>query len=280
MASKTLIEALDGIWAALTGSGGGGSSSGPARFQQVGIDGQPIDTSLPGLVTLQDQVNLGIYPGALSNDVIWQGDVTGFQSVLFEVQQLSGGSIRPETSVDPTFVRASQLPAYNVDQLNVPGPVLIMTSTAKYRVPVGAKYMRIRKVGDGATQVVVNLSQVAMDTIILQSGTIGYLETTANLTAGSTFTGNSRSTGMTMGGPQTRYKTFEASVFCDKTSELKIYESTDLGATYFLVSTTAVPASTMTRAKVDIFGTNYRADLKNVDATTATSTKLNTVLRT
>lgn len=276
MASKTLIEALDGIWTALTGSVGGGV--GPVRFQQVGIDGEPIDTDLPSEVALPDNVSFGVFSTTNANDVIGPFDTTGFNSILIEVQQVTG-SLRVETSIDGVN-RWTDLPAIAVDQLVTPIPGAVLFSTVKYRAPAGAKYVRVRQVGAGPSQAAVFGSQVPVVMPVINGGTLFYLESTANLPGvvsqpANTFNGSRRTNGGTAGSVGTRFRTFEARVRTNLAGTLYIDESIDSGTNWVEVDHVDItPTSSVAKGSlsVSILTADYRARFTNTDAVTTTST--------
>jgi len=226
------------------------------------VTGFPLDTSGASRVVFPDNVQLGVYTAALSNDVLFTLDTTNYNSIILEVQQLNSGSLRVETSVDGVN-RWTSLPGYDLDQVSNPGWNSLIVSTTKFRVPVGSRFMRVRKVGDGSTQVQVSGTQLAVPPSVVPGGSLSYTESTALLAAAATFTGTKRSNGGQQGAIGSRFKTFEAEAIASHDGTLIIEKSVDGGTVWFSVGSIAVTASTATRLSVPVFAPDYRAKYTN-----------------
>jgi hypothetical protein len=217
----------------------------------------------PTEVINPDNVQLGIYSFALGNDATPWIDTSNYNSLVAEVQQLDAGSFVVETSVDGVN-RPSALPIYNMDQVASPGWGQIMVSTAKYRIPVGAKFFRVRKIGNGAAQIQLTGSQFAIPGVVVaEVNTLSWTESTATLPAGQTFSGTHRSTGGTQAGPGTRWRTFNAEVRADQAGTLEIKKSLDGGTTWISVASIAVVANTVARLSVPVFAPGYQVFYTN-----------------
>lgn len=254
------------------------ASAGATPVQFVDPTGALIDTGQASKVAFSDNVLFGVYTAALGNDVIGPFETTGYGSFIAEVQQLSAGSLRVETSVDGVN-RWTDLPSYNVDQIASPGWSAVITSTAKYRIPTGAKWFRIRKISDGAAQVAISGSQFSAPAAVIPGGTLAFTETTANLPGtasapSNTFKGTRRNTGATQGGPGTRWRTFNARARCSHAALLEIYESLDAGSTWLSAGSIVVPADTTTLLSVAVLAPDYQVWLTNTTATVQTYSRV------
>jgi hypothetical protein len=249
-----------------------GTTESPMVSQQVGLNGEPVDTSEPARVDFADNAALGVYTVSLANEILGPStgfDTTGYGSLLVEVQQLTSGSIRAETSIDGVN-RWTDLPFCHMDHVGNPGALLVMTATGKYVIPRGAKFIRFRKVSAGDAQIAAYGCQNYVAPVETH-GTLAYTESTALLAAGATFTGSSRSSGATMGGPATRFRTYNVEVCCSHTATLEIQKSVDAGVTWVSVESAAVLAGVSKRLSTPVLAPNYRALLTNTAGTVQTS---------
>jgi hypothetical protein len=211
--------------------------------QQVGINGTLVDPDLPTPVEFADKVAFGTQNGTAADAILFFQDVTGYGSLDVEVRQVTGTSLRVETSFDGVN-DWRDAPGYAMDQVSNPGASAVLTSTIKYRIPVAGRWMRIRQIGAGSTQVRVVGSMIQSPPAAIQGGCMFYTESVALLSPSGVFNGSTRnnqgSTGAS-GTAGTRYRSFLAEVFTDQAGTLFIDKSTD-GATWRQVASVAISA--------------------------------------
>lgn len=230
-----------------------------AVTQIFGSNGALIDTTQPTAVTLPDNTQFGVTTGAAANDVLFIGDVTGFNSIQVEVQSLGGTSFRCEGSIDGVN-RWADCPGYADDQLTTPNYSALLTSTLKYRFPVGARFMRIRQLGTGSTQIAVTGSQLWREPA--KASTFFWTESTALLSGAGVFSGTARNNGGSASTFGTRYKSFVGEFFSDQAGTAFVEKSVD-GTTFRTVATAALLANTSLALTALVQAQYYRVRLVN-----------------
>jgi len=192
----------------------------------------------------------------------------GFNGGSFQVTSAGTGcTVTYEQSNDnSTWLPLNVVPSSLVST----NPTTTSTTTGIYSFSNAAAYVRARVSTYGSGTVTIALTQkrfappVANVSISAGSQTIGNLarqngftDSTATLTASSTFTGTGRAAA-------TNYTKFNATAFADQAGTLYIDQSLDTGGTYQQVATVAVVASVGITLSVPVTGAAGSATLYRV----------------
>lgn len=227
----------------------------------VGLDGAIVDPAEPTQVEFEDMVAFGVQSGAAADAILFFQDVTGFGSLVVEVQQVTNTSLRVECSIDGVN-RWEDAPGYAINQVGNPAATAVLVSTIKYRIPVAARYMRVRQITAGSTQVAVFGSMIQSPPAAIQGGCYFYTESVATLPATNVFTGQARNNQGSPGSIGTRYRTFLAEIWTDQAGTLYIEKSTD-AATWRVGPSIAAAPGGNAQLSVQITAQYYRVRYVN-----------------